>query len=108
MKGDLRVLLKEVEKKVGKKISITSDFEKLSKIFSKSHFNVNSGALKKVWGHVTGAEKPSKETLDKIALFVGFQSWTDFQLALHGESDAELNFEDEKDIQIVKKSEQDK
>ena len=34
-------------------------------------------------------EKPSKEALDKLAVFVGFQSWADFR--------AEMKEEDAKD-----------
>ena len=30
-------------------------------------------------------KKPDKKTLDRLSLFVGFQSWEDFQNALHGE-----------------------
>ena len=29
--------------------------------------------------------KPDKKTLDRLSLFAGFQSWEDFQNALHGE-----------------------
>jgi hypothetical protein len=97
MKRDLKLLLEEVDKKVGKKISLSSDFEKLSAIFSKHHVFLNSAVLMKVWGHVMSADKPSPETLDKIALFVGFQSWNDFREALHGDDDGQTNYEtDEK------------
>ena len=29
--------------------------------------------------------KPDKKTLDRLSLLAGFQSWEDFQDALHGE-----------------------
>ena len=29
--------------------------------------------------------KPDKKTLDRLSLLAGFQSWEDFQNALHGE-----------------------
>ena len=29
--------------------------------------------------------KPDKKTLDRLSLLAGFQSWDDFQNALHGE-----------------------
>ena len=44
-------------------------------------------ALKKVTDYLHGIEKPKKETLDKISLFVGFQDWESFQRALHGEAE---------------------
>lgn len=96
MKNDLRYLLVEVEKKIGRKISPSSDFEKLATIFTKHHIRVNSNALRKVWGYLKGIEKPSHETLDKLALFVGFQNWADFQKALHGEDDGQTNYEADK------------
>ena len=38
--------------------------------------------------------------LDKLALFVGFQSWKDFQQALRGTNSAELNYEEEEEDEI--------
>ncbi len=87
MKNDLKLLAHEVEKKVGKEINLSSDFEKLENIFSKHNILLKSQALKKVWGFMKGMEKPSKETLDKVALFAGFQDWASFQKALHGDCD---------------------
>jgi hypothetical protein len=51
-------------------------------------------ALKKVLAYIHGIEKPKKETLDKLSLFVGFQDWDSFQKALHGEADASENYDD--------------
>lgn len=93
MKGDLTQLLVAVEQKVGKRIGLTSDFEKLSALFSKHHIHLNATGLKRTWEYLRGTGKPSKEVLDKIALFVGFQSWADFQDALHGEDDGQANYE---------------
>ena len=50
-------------------------------------------ALQKVMSYLHGLEKPKKETLDKLSLFVGFQDWESFQRALHGEADASENYE---------------
>ena len=33
-------------------------------------------------------EKPSQETLDRLALFVGFQDWQSFQRELHQGDDS--------------------
>ena len=87
MKNDLKLLAKEVEKKVGKEINLSSDFDKLERIFGKHNVLLKSQALNKVWGFLKGKEKPSKETLDKVALFAGFQDWESFQKALHGDSE---------------------
>jgi hypothetical protein len=96
MKSDLKLLLDAVEKKVGKALSISSDFEKLAKvIYTKCEEHLSPAALKHLWSCMTGAERPTKETLDKLSLFVGFQDWHSFQDALHGDNDAQVNFEGE-------------
>lgn len=92
---DVVHLVEEVEKKLGKTLSKTTDFEKLSFSFlTKYGVKLTPAKLKKVWNYVVGAEKPSQETLDTLALFVGFQSWKDFQEALHGKVDSSKNYED--------------
>ena len=94
MKNDLVLLTEEVEKKIGKKLDLSSDFEKLASFFSvKHHLKFSAGALHKVWNYMSGKEKPTRETLNKLALFVGYQSWDDFHEALHGEDDGQLNYE---------------
>jgi len=50
-------------------------------------------ALKKVVDYLHGKEKPKKETLDRLALFVGFQDWDSFRDALHGDADGETNYD---------------
>ena len=50
-------------------------------------------ALKKITAYLHGLEKPRRETLDKISLFVGFQDWESFRDALHGDADAATNYE---------------
>jgi hypothetical protein len=39
-----------------------------------------------------GKEKPSIQTLNRLALLAGFQSWADFQGALHGTDDGLVNY----------------
>ena len=47
-------------------------------------------ALDKLTGYIKGAEKPKRETLDKLSLLAGFQDWESFQKALHGEEEEEF------------------
>ena len=68
------------------------DFEKMSKSLEKHHVNLSSKSLKRLWGYLSGKEKPRQETLDRIALFAGFQKWEDLIAALHGDSDARMNY----------------
>ena len=101
MKNDLALLTHEVERKIGKKIHVGSDFEKLASIFSvKHHLKVSAQGLHKVWNYVSGKEKPSRETLNKLALFVGYQSWDDFHEALDGEDDGNLSYDTDEDHEL--------
>jgi len=93
MKQDLTALVKAVERKVGQSISAATDFEKLAFAFARQHVTLQPTALKRLWMQLSGAEKPSAEMLDKVALFVGFQSWKDFKDALHGDDDGQTNYE---------------
>lgn len=87
MKNELKLLTEEVEKKVGKKIHVES--------------------LNKVWGYMSGKEKPTKETLNKLALFVGYQSWDDFHEALEGEDDGNLSYDTDEDHELSASSNDD-
>lgn len=49
-------------------------------------------ARTKLTGYLKGIEKPSRETLDRISLLVGFQDWEGFREALHGEDDGANSF----------------
>ena len=49
-------------------------------------------ALDKLSAYIKGKEKPSRETLDRISLLVGFQDWDKFKEALHGDTDGQENF----------------
>ena len=68
MKHDLKVLAETIEKKLGKE------------------------KLHKMWDILKGKEKPSQQTLDRLALLAGFQSWADFQDALNGTGDGLVNY----------------
>lgn len=50
-------------------------------------------AMKKVAAYLHGVEKPKRETLDKISLFVGFQDWESFKAALYGGDCEFMNLE---------------
>lgn len=52
-------------------------------------------ATGKLTRYLRGLEKPKRETLDKISLFVGFQDWKTFQSTLHGEDDGQGHFGEE-------------
>lgn len=76
MKRDLKLLTLSAEKRMGKKVA---------------------DDIRKMWGLLSGKEKPSKELLNRMALLAGYQSWEDFQDALHGDDDGQTNYEVEEE-----------
>ena len=50
-------------------------------------------AFKRLAGYVKGTEKLSPETLNRLALIMGFQNWEGLKNALHGTADGDTNFE---------------
>ena len=78
-------------------ISLKKQFWELHKLREAIEREVNwkpakIPALQKVTSMLHGIEKPKKETLDRLSLFVGFQDWEGFQKAIHGETSAEENY----------------
>ena len=51
------------------------EFRKLSDFLTKHKIKLDAKAWHKLSAILTGNEKPTKETLDKLALLAGFQSW---------------------------------
>ena len=79
---ELKHLFAAVEAKLGKHVHVGSDFEKIAEILVKHHVVLTPAALKNAWTHFVTSNKPNPETLDKLALFVGFQDWESFKAAL--------------------------
>lgn len=96
MKGkffEVRQLIETVEATFGKRVKAGNDFERLaSEIRDKCEEHLSPSALKRLWNFFSNMEKPKRETLDTLSLFVGFQNWDGFKSALHGESDGETNY----------------
>lgn len=68
------------------------DFDHLSEKLRLHHVNLHSQSLARLWRYVHTPERPKRKTLDRLALFAGFQSWSDLQTALLGEGGAQLNY----------------
>ncbi|QUB76853.1 hypothetical protein J5A58_08835 [Prevotella melaninogenica] len=94
MKKKFRTIIEELGQKANVRRELASDLERLSSRLALYHIHLESASLKKIIGYFKGKEKPSKKTLDRLALFAGFQNWKDLNAALHGENDAKLNYED--------------
>ncbi|MBP3839293.1 MAG: hypothetical protein ILA04_09235 [Prevotella sp.] len=105
---ELKHLFAAVEAKLGKHVHVGSDFEKIAEILVKHHVVLTPAALKNAWTHFVTSNKPNPETLDKLALFVGFQDWESFKAALNGEADACSNFTSQNDHAREKQPKSDK
>lgn len=51
------------------------EFRKLSDFIIKHKIKLDANAWHKLSAILMGKEKPTKETLDKLALLAGFQNW---------------------------------
>lgn len=78
MKKEWQHLIEDVEKKIGDGVHLRKDIGKLRKIFAEHHFHLHD---------------LSPQAKDRLALLAGFQSWKDFDEALHGDADGEVNYE---------------
>lgn len=90
---EIKKLIEAVEGTFGKSVKVGSDFEKLaSAVWSKCEEHLSPNALKHLWNFFSNMDKPKRDTLDTLSMFVGFQNWEGFKSALHGESDGETNY----------------
>ncbi len=104
MEHTFKLFLTERRKRMQHDLHLTSaDFERISKMLSTRHVHLNVKSLRKMWDVMLGKRKLSKATLDRLALFAGFQDWQDLDHAIHGEVDASINYKEE---QLERKNKQ--
>jgi len=76
----LEQLKKVVLEKFGEELSYTKDCEALSEVVCQSTGGrISATTIRRVYGFLKSPSAPSKFTLDILAQYVGFKSWTDFQ-----------------------------
>ena len=97
MKRDLKLLFEEAGKKTKEKVEQehhkhASDFDELSAKLHHHHINLSASSLKRLWELITGKRKLSVAAKNRLALFAGFQSWSDLEAAIHGDTDASINY----------------
>lgn len=93
MKRDLKLLIETTGKKAKEeKHELEHDLEGLSEKLLRHHINLSVTSLKKLLELVTGKRKLSLAARDRLALFAGFQSWSDLEDAIHGNTDASVNY----------------
>lgn len=80
---ELAYLLTEVEKKYGRRISTTTDFESLSVVIEHQIGElISSSTLKRLWGYVSLNPTPRIATLDVLARYLGHKDFKAFCLDL--------------------------
>ena len=87
---ELNSLLTEVEKKFGRRIATSTDFEALSSEIE--HFRgdlISASTLKRLWGYVHSSPTPRTGTLDILCRYIGERSFKEFCLALKRKSNIE-------------------
>lgn len=96
MKREIKKIITDWGRRPSDRLEQPSDFERLSKWLEARSIHLAPHSLRRLWKWVSAAkpEKPSQRTLDRLALFAGFQDWKDLQKALHGTNDAALNYKD--------------
>ena len=76
---ELAYLLTEVEKKYGRRIATTTDFESLSVVIEHQIGElISSSTLKRLWGYVSLNPTPRIATLDVLSRFIGYKDFKDF------------------------------
>lgn len=72
-------LLSLVQKKYGRRIATTTDFESLSVVIEHETGEIlSSSTLKRLWGYVSSHPTPRKETLDILCRYIGYRDFKTF------------------------------
>ena len=82
---ELSTLLSEVEKKYGRPLQSTNDFNVLSALIQYECKEIVSvSTLKRLWGYVSQKTTPRNSTLDVLSRFLGYDDFSSFRIALVG------------------------
>lgn len=90
---ELNYLLTEVEKKYGRPIKTTTDFEALSVVIEHDTGDLLSAStLKRLWGYVSLKPDPRISTLDILSRYLGWKNFEEFRMWLKTTPDFESAF----------------
>ena len=94
MKTNLRHLTSEIGKLASHTLDVRREMNMIASKFDKLDIHLSMKSIRRIWDKSLSMEKPSKKTLDRLALLAGFQNWADLNKALHGDNSGDLNFND--------------
>lgn len=90
---ELNYLLSEVEKRYGRRVSTSTDFEALSVVIEHDiNELISSSTLKRLWGYVSSNPVPRISTLDILCRFIGFKNFSEFRESLKSSDVYESSF----------------
>ena len=80
---EIAFLLKEVERKYGREVHTSTDFESLSVVIERDiNEYISASTLKRMWGYVSLKPTPRVATLDVLCRFIGFPSFVAWRESL--------------------------
>lgn len=78
-KPEIAELLLVVEKKYGKALRTSTDFEEFSFYLKRGQMGfISPSTLKRLWGYVNDFHKPRMQTLDLLSRYIGFRYFSVF------------------------------
>lgn len=90
---EIATLLREVEKKYGRKVNTSTDFESLSVVIERDNNEyISASTLKRMWGYVSLKPAPRVATLNILCHFIGHSSFADYRKALFDSPEFESGF----------------
>lgn len=93
MVPEMGFLLQEVQRKYGRRVATSTDFESLSShIEEVTKESISSSTLKRLWGYVTLNPSPRAGTLDILSRYVGFKDFNAFRIDITRRGISESNF----------------
>ena len=76
---EISELKQQIEECVGRKMRTSNDFTFLSgAIWERTHENLSTSTLKRLWGYVDGPDTARNSTLEILSRFLGFNDWDGF------------------------------
>ena len=76
---EITELKQQIEESVGRKMKTSNDFTFLSgAIWERTHDNISTSTLKRLWGYVDGPDTTRNSTLEILSKFLGFKDWDGF------------------------------
>ena len=92
--NQLSILRNDIEQIFSRQVKTPSDFVALSEdIQQKTKQNISTSTLKRLWGYVKSKPSHRIDTLNVLAIYLGYGSWQDYSRNIAEESDFLHNYQ---------------